>query len=68
MESKQCLERKPVITSQGRMREGTHGGGGGALLILHLLAFPFHRQSTFNIALHCTHIKKIKKRNKMYSD
>ena len=38
-------------------RGGTHGG---ALLILsafniYLLAFPFLRQSTFYIALHCTH-------------
>jgi len=28
---------------------------GGSLLILHLPAFPFLRQSTFYIALHCTH-------------
>ena len=45
------------------------GVRGGALLILHLLAFPFLRQSTFHIALHCTHPNyKIKKRNKIYSD
>ena len=28
---------------------------GGTLLKLHLFAFPFLRQSTFNIAFHCTH-------------
>jgi len=37
---------------------GERGGGthGGAFLILHLLKFPFHRQSTFYIALHWTHL------------
>ena len=41
---------------------------GGGLSILHLLAFPFLRQSTFYIALHCTLPNyKIKKSNKIYS-
>jgi len=60
--------RKKISDNFTGAYEGGHPWGGRALLILHLLAFPFHRQSTFNIALHCTHIKKIKKRNKMYSD
>ena len=46
--------------------DGTLRGGLalGAHLILHLLAFPFLRQSTFFIALHWTYPnEQIKKRN-----
>ena len=47
-------------------------GGGhpwGALLILHLFAFPFLSQSYILYCIACTYpIYKIKKRNQLYSD
>ena len=62
-----CLSQQKFLKLQNVIR-GIRGGGhptnlppevrhswGGALLILHLLAFPFLRQSTFYIVLHCTY-------------